>query len=100
MTFGFRTDGVSRFACSPRADEFSLPLVSFITSLSTLGTFGVLLIAKNPVIAVLGYTVTLACLIAAPYALFLKLPREVEPASAEANASAPADASSGQGENP
>ncbi len=71
-----------------------------ITSLSTLGTFGVLLIAKNPVIAVLGYTVTLACLIAAPYALFLKLPREVEPASAEANASAPADASSGQGENP
>lgn len=49
-----------------------------ITSLSTLGTFGVLLIAKNPVIAVLGYTVTLACLIATPYALFFKLPREVE----------------------
>lgn len=49
-----------------------------ITALSTLGTFGVLLIARNPVIAVLGYTVTLACLLAAPFALFVKLPRAVE----------------------
>ena len=55
-----------------------------ITSLSTLGTFGVLLIARNPVIAVLGYTVTLSCVVAAPYALFLKLPKSDEsPSSSE-----------------
>ncbi|MDR0965968.1 MAG: hypothetical protein LBM75_05640 [Myxococcales bacterium] len=47
-----------------------------ITSLSTLGTFGVLLLARNPVIGVLGYTVTLACLVAAPFALFVMLPKE------------------------
>ena len=47
-----------------------------ITALSTLGTFGVLLLAKNPVIAVLGHTVTLACLVAAPFALFIRLPHE------------------------
>ena len=55
-----------------------------ITALSTLGTFGVLLLAKNPVIAVLGHTVTLACLVAAPFALFVKLPHEIEAAADEA----------------
>lgn len=61
-----------------------------ITALSTLGTFGVLLLARNPVIAVLGYTVTLACLVAAPFALLIRLPREVEGEEAGGADSGPA----------
>ena len=63
-----------------------------ITALSTLGTFGVLLLAKNPVIAVLGHTVTLACLVAAPFALFIRLPREG--AATDGGTTAPAETDS------
>lgn len=71
-----------------------------ITSLSTLGTFGVLLIARNPVIAVLGYTVTLACVIATPYALFLKLPKEVEAGEGAADSGASGKGGDGDAASP
>jgi predicted exporter len=44
-----------------------------LTALSTLGTFGVLLLAEHPVMRDLGWTVTIGCVVAAVVALFVKL---------------------------
>ncbi|WP_242392180.1 MMPL family transporter [Anaeromyxobacter oryzisoli] len=45
-----------------------------LTGLCTLASFGVLLVARHPVLRDLGAVVTLGCGLALPFALFLRLP--------------------------
>lgn len=65
-----------------------------LTALSTLGTFGVLLLAEHPVMRDLGWTVTIGCVVAAAVALFVKLRGEEasQPAAAEAETAEPREA--------
>ncbi|HCF58401.1 MAG TPA: hypothetical protein DFS52_10460 [Myxococcales bacterium] len=54
-----------------------------LTALSTLGTFGVLIVAEHPVLKDLGITVTIGCVFASLVALFVKLrPEGAKPAAA------------------
>ncbi|MGI5864006.1 MAG: hypothetical protein ACOX6T_18395 [Myxococcales bacterium] len=67
-----------------------------LTALSTLGTFGVLIVASHPVLKDLGVTVTIGCVAASLVALFVKLRPEGAEPSAAATGGAQVGASGGE----
>jgi hypothetical protein len=70
LVIGLATDYTS-VAVSTGHHEVEMSKI-LLTALSTLATFGILLVAKHPVLRDLGVTVTAGCVISAALALFVK----------------------------